>query len=37
MGFHPHSLAMYTEDYTVVRTDAGLSESFEEKVGLQQG
>ena len=28
---------MYTEDCTVVRTDAGLSESFEVKVGLHQG
>ena len=28
---------MYTEACTVVRTDAGLSESFEVKVGLHQG
>ena len=30
-------MALYTEAYTVVRTDAGLSESFEMKVGLHQG
>ena len=30
---HPHS---YTEACTVVRTDVGLSESFEVKVGLHQ-
>ena len=30
-------MALYTEDCTVVRTDAGLSESFEVKVGLHQG
>ena len=30
-------IALYTEAYTVVRTDAGLSESFEVKVGLHQG
>ena len=30
-------MALYTEAYTVVRTDAGLSESFEVKVGLHQG
>ena len=30
-------MELYTEDYTVVRTDAGLSESFEVKVGLHQG
>ena len=29
--------ALYTEACTVVRTDAGLSESFEVKVGLHQG
>ena len=28
---------LYTEACTVVRTDAGLSESFEMKVGLHQG
>ena len=28
---------MYTEACTVVRTDAGLSESFKVKVGLHQG
>ena len=31
------SMALYTEDCTVVRTDAGLSESFEVRVGLDQG
>ena len=30
-------VALYTEACTVVRTDAGLSESFEVKVGLHQG
>ena len=30
-------MALYTEAYTVGRTDAGLSESFEMKVGLHQG
>ena len=30
-------MALYTEACTVVRTDAGLSESFEVKVGLHQG
>ena len=30
-------MALYTEAYTVVRTDAGLSESFEVTVGLHQG
>ena len=30
-------MALYTEACTVVRTYAGLSESFEMKVGLQQG
>ena len=30
-------MALYTEDCTVVRTDAGLSESFEVKVGFHQG
>ena len=30
-------MALYTEDCTVVRTDAGLNESFELKVGLHQG
>ena len=30
-------MAFYTEACTVVRTDAGLSESFEVKVGLHQG
>ena len=30
-------IALYTEACTVVRTDAGLSESFEVKVGLHQG
>ena len=30
-------MALYREDCTVVRTDAGLSESFEVKVGLHQG
>ena len=30
-------MALYTEDCTVVRTDAGPSESFEVKVGLYQG
>ena len=34
---HPHSLALYTEACTVVRTDVGLSKSFEVKVGLHQG
>ena len=29
--------SLYTEACTVVRTDAGLSESFEVKVGLHQG
>ena len=29
-------MALYTEACTVVRTDAGLSESFEVKVGLHQ-
>ena len=29
-------MALYTETCTVVRTDAGLSESFEVKVGLHQ-
>ena len=30
-------MALYTEACTVVRTDAGLSESFEVKVGWYQG
>ena len=30
-------MALYTGACTVVRTDAGLSESFEVKVGLHQG
>ena len=30
-------MALYTEACTVVRTDAGLSESFEVKAGLHQG
>ena len=30
-------MALYTEACTVVRTDAGLSESFKVKVGLHQG
>ena len=30
-------MALYTEACTVVRTDAGLSESFDVKVGLHQG
>ena len=30
-------IALYTEACTVVRTDAGLSESFEVTVGLHQG
>ena len=30
-------MALYTEAFTVVITDAGLSESFEVKVGLHQG
>ena len=30
-------MALYTVAYTVVRTDAGLCESFEVKVGLHQG
>ena len=30
-------MALYTEDCTVVRTDAGLDESIEVKVGLHQG
>ena len=30
-------MALYTEACTVVRTDVGLSESFEVKVGLHQG
>ena len=30
-------IALYAEACTVVRTDAGLSESFEVKVGLHQG
>ena len=30
-------MALYTDDCTVVRTYAGLSESFEEKVGFHQG
>ena len=30
-------MALYTEACTVVRTDAGLSESFAVKVGLHQG
>ena len=30
-------MALYTEACTIVRTDAGLSESFEVKVGLHQG
>ena len=32
----PTVIAMYTEAFTVVKTDAGLSESFEVKVGLHQ-
>ena len=30
-------MALYTEVCTVVRTDAGLSENFEVKVGMHQG
>ena len=30
-------MALYTEACTIVRTDAGLNESFEVKVGLHQG
>ena len=30
-------MALYTEACTIVRTDAGLSENFEVKVGLHQG
>ena len=30
-------MALYTEACTIVRTDAGLSESFKVKVGLHQG
>ena len=30
-------MALYTEACTVVRTDTGLSKSFEVKVGLHQG
>ena len=30
-------MALYTEACTIVRTDAGLSESFEVRVGLHQG
>ena len=30
-------MALYTEACTIVRTDAGLSESFEVKVGFHQG
>ena len=30
-------MALYTEACTVLRTDAGLSERFEVKVGLHQG
>ena len=30
-------MALYTEACTVVKTDAGLSESFEVNVGLHQG
>ena len=30
-------MVLYTEACTVVRTDAGLSESFEVKFGLHQG
>ena len=30
-------MALYTEAFSVVRTDAGLRESFEGKVGLHQG
>ena len=30
-------MSLYTEACTVVRTDAGISESFEMKVGLHQG
>ena len=30
-------MALYTEDCTVVKTDAGLSKSFDVKVGLHQG
>ena len=35
-GIHP-LMALYTEACTVVTTDAGLSKSFEVKVGLHQG
>ena len=31
------AMALYTEACTVIRTDAGLSESFEVKVGFHQG
>ena len=34
---HPTVMALYTEACTIVRTDAGLSERFEVKVGLHQG
>ena len=35
---HPKTvMALYTESCTVVRTDAGLSKSFEVKIGLHQG
>ena len=30
-------MVLYTESYTVVRTDGGLSESFEVKISLHQG
>ena len=30
-------MALYTKAFTVVRTDAGLSESFEVNDGLRQG
>ena len=37
MGFAEAVMALYTEDCPVFRTDAGLSESFDVKVGLHQG
>ena len=30
-------ITLYTEDFTVIKTDAGLCESFVVKVGLHQG
>ena len=34
---HPHSYGIVYRGLTVVRTDAGLSDSFEVQVGLHQG